>query len=55
MIKLLITAGLVYIIYRYFIAPTAAVGAPPTREKVDPAPGKDQDDEGEYVDFEEVD
>ncbi|MBX2871650.1 MAG: DUF4834 family protein [Saprospiraceae bacterium] len=55
MIKLLITAGLVYFIYRYFIAPPAAVAPPPKREKVDPAPEKDKDDEGEYVDFEEID
>jgi hypothetical protein len=55
MIKLIITAGLVYFIYRFFIAPTNAVGPPPSREKVDPAPRKDNDADGEYVDYEEVD
>lgn len=55
MIKLLITAGLVYFIYRYFIAPSNAVAPPPTREKVDPAPRNDNDLDGEYVDYEEVD
>jgi hypothetical protein len=54
MIKLLITAGLVYFIYRYFIAPTNAVAPPPSQEKVDPAPRNDVDD-GEYVDYEEID
>lgn len=55
MIKLLITAGLVYFIYRYFIAPTNAVGAPPPQEKVNPAHRNDKDVDGEYVDYEEVD
>lgn len=55
MIKLLITAGLVYFIYRYFIAPPAAVGPPPHRDQVDPAHRKDKDNEGDYVDYEEVD
>lgn len=55
MIKLLITAGLVYFIYRYFIAPSNAVAAAPPQEKVDPAPRNDHDIDGEYVDYEEVD
>lgn len=55
MLKLLVTAGLVYFVYRYFIAQPTAVAPPPKQDKVDPAPGNDKDIEGEYVDYEEVD
>lgn len=55
MIKLLVTAGLVYFVYRYFIAQPAAVAPPPKQDKVDRSSQKDNDIEGEYVDYEEVD
>ncbi|MEZ5041171.1 MAG: hypothetical protein R2828_14840 [Saprospiraceae bacterium] len=55
MIKLIITAGLVYFVYKYFIAPVNAVQSGPRQEKVDPAKKKKDDTDGEYVDYEEVD
>jgi hypothetical protein len=55
MIKLLITGVIIYFIYRFFIAPPAIDRTgreePPANRRTEPQ----DDEEGEYVDFEEVD
>lgn len=59
MLKLLITAALIYGIYRFFIAPPPALNRRPhqdelNRNKEATTDRRVGDDEGEYVDFEEV-
>ncbi|MEN0002859.1 MAG: hypothetical protein AAF798_01900 [Bacteroidota bacterium] len=49
LLKWLLVGGVIYFIYRFYIAPLAIEGQQP------PSPGKDQkDDEGEFIDYEEV-
>ena len=53
LLKWLIVGGAIYFIYRFFIARPAI-----DQQKQDPPqpqPTQDNDDEGEYIDYEEVD
>jgi hypothetical protein len=51
--KWLIVGGAIYFIYRFFIARPAIDQQAP--DPSSPAHGQDDDDEGEYIDYEEVD
>ncbi|MCB0638600.1 MAG: hypothetical protein KDC54_18345 [Lewinella sp.] len=58
MLKLLITGFLIYFVYRYFIAPPALNNS----SRHDPIDGdqqwsntSDDKDDGDYIDYEEVD
>ena len=58
MLKLLITAAIIYGIYRFFIAPPPALNRRPHQDELDnraKPERKSTDDDGEYVDYEEVD
>ena len=58
MIKLLITAALIYGIYKFFIAPTTALGGRSPQDELHSRASADNqatDDDGEYVDYEELD
>ncbi|MCH2085023.1 MAG: hypothetical protein MK226_21745 [Saprospiraceae bacterium] len=55
MLKILVLGGIVYFIYRFYIAP-------PTLNKADEQPpitnkakSQEQKDDGEFIDYEEVD
>jgi hypothetical protein len=58
MIKFLITIAIIYGIYRFFIAPPPALDRRPHQDELRNRAGTDQkktDEDGEYVDYEEVD
>ena len=58
MLKLLITAALIYGIYRFFIAPPPALDRRPRQDELNKRASTEQratDEDGEYVDFEELD
>lgn len=52
MLKLLLTSLIIYFIYRFFIKPIALNQAPEHKNIPDT---NNQDEEGEYIDYEEVD
>jgi hypothetical protein len=55
MLKILVLGGIVYFIYRFYIAPPTlnkAEEQPPITNKAKP---KDQHEDGEFIDYEEVD
>ncbi|MCI5080373.1 MAG: hypothetical protein MRY78_01705 [Saprospiraceae bacterium] len=60
MLKLLILGGIIYFIYRFYIAPPS-IGKGKQQGKVkqdarnDKAHEQHDDDDGEYIDYEEVD
>ena len=58
MLKLLITGFLIYFVYRYFIAPPALDNSS-RRDPIDSDPhwtkSSDDTDDGDYIDYEEVD
>lgn len=58
MIKLLITTAIIYGIYRFFIAPPPALDRRPQQDELNRRASTEQkatDEDGEYVDYEEVD
>ncbi|WP_170110389.1 hypothetical protein [Flavilitoribacter nigricans] len=58
MLKLLITAAIIYGIYRFFIAPPPALNRRPHQDELNNRATTDRkttDEDGEYVDYEEVD
>lgn len=58
MLKFLITAAIIYGIYRFFIAPPPALDRRPQQDELRNRTTTDRqasDDDGEYVDYEEVD
>jgi len=58
MLKLLITAAIIYGIYRFFIAPPPALNRhqqPDELKNRNHQEKEGSDEDGEYVDFEEVD
>ncbi|GJM35815.1 MAG: hypothetical protein DHS20C18_48160 [Saprospiraceae bacterium] len=54
MFKLLITGAIIYFIYRFFIAPPSIEQPGPTFQDQNKTSGK-QDNEEDYIDYEEVD
>lgn len=58
MLKFFITAAIIYGIYRFFIAPPPALNRRPPQDELKHKADTNRestDDDGEYVDFEEVD
>lgn len=58
MFKLIITAAIIYFIYRFFIAPPPALNRRPPQDELNKRASTDSkvtDEDGEYVDYEEVD
>lgn len=58
MLKLLITAAIIYGIYRFFIAPPPALNRRPPQDELKNRASTERnatDEDGEYVDYEEVD
>lgn len=58
MLKLLITAAIIYGIYRFFIAPPPALNRRPPQDELNNRASTERnatDEDGEYVDYEEVD
>lgn len=54
MIKLLITGLIIYFIYRYFIAPPA-IDKTGQKQELHQQNSQGKGDDGEYIDYEEVD
>lgn len=58
MLKFLITAAIIYGIYRFFIAPPPALNRRPPQDELSNKASTDKkstDEDGEYIDYEEVD